>query len=99
MKFTKLTGIVLGLSFSVSLIPGFSVTASAAKVPEYQANTRQMERISRGLIAAKNDSGVYLSWRLLGTESLENQAFDIYKNGKKIKVKMFYTFFLTTICN
>ena len=29
-------------------------------------------------------NGVYLSWRLLGDESLENQAFDIYKNGTKI---------------
>ena len=51
-----------------------------------------MEKLNRGLIAVKTTAdtrgqavnGVYLSWRLLGDESLENQAFDIYKNGTKI---------------
>ena len=69
----------------------FALPANAAEVktPQYQTNTRQL---NRGLIAVKTTAdtrgqavnGVYLSWRLLGDESLENQAFDIYKNGTKI---------------
>ncbi len=51
--------------------------------------TRVMEEIDRGLIAIPknyNDEtkGMYLSWRLLGTESLANTTFDIYKNGQII---------------
>ena len=72
----------------------FALPANAAEVktPQYQTNARQMEKLNRGLIAVKTMAdtrgqavnGVYLSWRLLGDESLENQAFDIYKNGTKI---------------
>lgn len=72
----------------------FALPASAAetKTPKYQTTARQMEKLNRGLIAVKTTAdtqgqavnGVYLSWRLLGDESLENQAFDIYKNGTKI---------------
>ena len=72
----------------------FALPANAAEVktPQYQTNARQMEKLNRGLIAVKTKAdtrgqavnGVYLSWRLLGDESLENQAFDIYKNGTKI---------------
>ena len=75
-------------------IGSFALPANAAEVktPQYQTNTRQMEKLNRGLIAVKTTAdtrgqavnGVYLSWRLLGDESLENQAFDIYKNGTKI---------------
>ena len=72
----------------------FALPANAAEVktPQYQTNARQMEKLNRGLIAVKTTAdtrgqavnGVYLSWRLLGDESLENQAFDIYTNGTKI---------------
>lgn len=75
-------------------IGSFALPANAAEVktPQYQTNARQMEKLNRGLIAVKTTAdtrgqavnGVYLSWRLLGDESLENQAFDIYKNGTKI---------------
>lgn len=51
--------------------------------------TRVMEYIDRGLVAipksySDEDKGMYLSWRLLGTESLANTTFDIYKNGQVI---------------
>ena len=51
--------------------------------------TRQMEKLTRGLIAVKTDEGVYLGWRLLGDEGsvssiLTAPAFDVYKNGTKI---------------
>jgi rhamnogalacturonan endolyase len=85
---------MLSLSVAATMCSGFAVTAQAAeaKTPTYQTTARQMEDLSRGLIAVKTtasdangiEGGVYLSWRLLGTESLENQAFDIYKNDVKI---------------
>lgn len=89
----KLISAVLSLSLAATMCGGFATTASAAaKTPQYQEKARQMEKLNRGLIAVKTETntnngitgGVYLSWRLLGTESLENQAFDIYKNGSKI---------------
>ena len=45
---------------------------------------RVMEKLDRGTVAVKTNDGVYLSWRLLGTESLTNQAFDIYRDSEKI---------------
>lgn len=47
---------------------------------------RIMERLNRGTIAAANDSGVFVSWRLLATDP-ENIAFNVYKNGNKINEK------------
>ncbi len=66
--------------------------AAEDKLPQYQSKERQMEKLSRGLVAIKTSeapangikAGVYLSWRLFGDENLEGQAFDIYRNGKKI---------------
>lgn len=43
-------------------------------------SVRQMEYLTRGTVAVSVSDGVYISWRLLGTESLENQTFDIYRN-------------------
>ncbi|MBQ3427287.1 MAG: Ig-like domain-containing protein [Clostridia bacterium] len=87
----KILSFVLSISMISSLGSGFAVTTveAAAKTPQYQPNARQMEQLGRGLIAVyrtkddrsvmQQDQGVFLSWRLLGTESLENQAFDIYR--------------------
>jgi rhamnogalacturonan endolyase len=46
-------------------------------------NARQMENLDRGLIAMKVDNGVYLSWRMLGTDS-DDISFNIYRNDEKI---------------
>lgn len=69
-----------------------SWSANTTGTPQYHTTARQMESLNRGLIATYRvkdsrsvmENGVYLSWRLLGDESLENQAFDIYRNGTKI---------------
>lgn len=47
---------------------------------------RQMERLNRGLVAVKIDGGVYLSWRMFGTDS-EAIAFNLYRNGTKINTE------------
>lgn len=43
------------------------------------AAQRQMEKLDRGLVAVKVSSGVYLTWRMLGTDD-KNVQFNIYKN-------------------
>ncbi|MDY3972547.1 MAG: Ig-like domain-containing protein [Clostridia bacterium] len=81
----KLISAVLSLSLAATMCGGFATTASAAaKTPQYQEKARHMEELNRGLIAVKTSDGVYLSWRLFGTESLAKQEFDIYRNGTYI---------------
>lgn len=60
----------------------FGVIASAED--SSTAPARIMENLDRGTVAVKTSGGVYLSWRLFGTEDLANQAFDIYRDGTKI---------------
>lgn len=47
------------------------------------STARFMEYLDRGLVAMKTDEGIYLSWRLLGTDDYD-AAFDVYKNGARI---------------
>ena len=45
----------------------------------------QMEKLSRGLVVIPNKStGVFVSWRLLGTEDKENVIFDVLRDGSPI---------------
>lgn len=65
---------------SVASIPVLTSYADTNSTTE----KRVMEKLGRGTVAVKTNGGVYLSWRLLGTESLTNQAFDIYRDSEKI---------------
>lgn len=62
---------------SISVLTSYADTNSTTE-------KRVMEKLDRGTVAVKTNDGVYLSWRLLGTESLTNQAFDIYRDSEKI---------------
>ncbi|MCH5211457.1 MAG: Ig-like domain-containing protein [Oscillospiraceae bacterium] len=86
----------LSAALAASAFAGLTVVPAAAaeaKTPQYQEHARQMEKLNRGLVAVyttadtrgQTVNGVVLSWRLLGDEDLTNQAFDIYRNGTKIK--------------
>ncbi len=47
-----------------------------------------MERLGRGLVALRNDDGVFVQWRLLGTEP-PNTAFNVYRvtdDGEPIRL-------------
>ena len=44
---------------------------------------RIMEKLGRGLVAVKTDSGYFLSWRLFGTEQGSDIAFNVYKGTTK----------------
>ncbi|WP_418041703.1 rhamnogalacturonan lyase [Paenibacillus xylanilyticus] len=47
------------------------------------AGTRQMEFLDRGVVAVKTGTGVFVSWRLLGTEG-SNVSFNVYRDGTKV---------------
>ncbi len=78
------------MSLTVGIVtPNLSDTASAA------SNTRYMEALDRGLVAMKTDSGIYLSWRLLGTEAYST-SFYVYKNNSVIATVSDSTNYLDT---
>ncbi len=57
------------------MLLGILVTSAIAQ--------RQMEALDRGLVAVQTGNGVYISWRLLGTDDPQTQ-FNIYRNGKEL---------------
>lgn len=44
---------------------------------------RQMERLDRGLVAVKTDGGIFLSWRMFGTDP-SSVSFNLYRDGVKV---------------
>ena len=69
------------------IVMSAGITASAAAPAllrtEAAGDVVQMEYLDRGTVAVRTDGGIYLSWRLLGTEAYDT-AFDIYRDGEKI---------------
>ncbi|MCG7215588.1 rhamnogalacturonan lyase [Paenibacillus mucilaginosus] len=51
--------------------------------PEAHAAARQAEKLNRGVVAVPMSSGVFVSWRLLGTED-STVSFNLYRNGTKV---------------
>ena len=60
-------------------------TASPARAEQGStaALQRDAERLDRGPVAAVTDDGVFVSWRLLGDESMDTQ-FVLYRDGERI---------------
>jgi len=60
-------------------------TASPAVAAPSSGTTlqRDAERLDRGAVAAVTDDGVFLSWRLLGDESMDTQ-FVLFRDGERI---------------
>ncbi|WP_457420925.1 rhamnogalacturonan lyase [Roseateles sp. P5_E7] len=50
------------------------------------ADTRQMEKLDRGVVALSTSSGVFVSWRLLGTEPA-GVRFNVYRDGKRVNAE------------
>lgn len=49
----------------------------------YAASARQMESLKRSVVAVKVSNGVFISWRLFGTEP-DNIAFNLYRGSTKV---------------
>nr|WP_276208245.1 cohesin domain-containing protein [Gracilibacillus sp. YIM 98692] len=56
-------------------------TVTAAE--EASTTPYQMEYLERGVVAVNTDDGIFVSWRLLGTES-KDTGFNLYRDGTKI---------------
>lgn len=50
----------------------------------FNAYTRSMEYLDRGVYAVPSDNGIFVSWRLLATEYGEDVSFNIYRNGSLV---------------
>lgn len=89
----KKTGLCLLGSIQIAAVcsPLQAVTANPAGAATGQAQEkRQMEYLDRGLVAVKTDVGVFVSWRLLGTEP-SDISFNLYRNGKKVNNTPIFT--------
>ncbi|MEN8905481.1 MAG: rhamnogalacturonan lyase [Clostridiales bacterium] len=71
---------------SLLVIQLIFTTTSYAKNSNTKVKAKQMENINRSLVAVKTDDGIFVSWRMLGTDN-KNISFDIYRNNKKINSK------------
>jgi rhamnogalacturonan endolyase len=47
------------------------------------ATTRQMENLDRGVVAVKVSNGVFISWRVLGTEAA-SVTYNLYRGSTKV---------------
>lgn len=82
IKKNRIVSSILATVMAASCVCAVPMTTASAAT----RYTRIMEYIDRGLVAIPKSygdetKGMYLSWRLLGTESLTDTRFDIYKNG------------------
>ena len=68
---------------AVMLVSFISVPLYGDTKAEAEQTARQMEYLDRGTVAVKVSGGVYISWRLLGTENYE-QGFDVYRGNQKV---------------
>ncbi|SFE51778.1 rhamnogalacturonan endolyase [Paenibacillus algorifonticola] len=70
---------------SLLVIPAFVVEPKVSA-----AAPRQMEALTRGVVAVKVSGGVFVSWRLLGGEAA-NTGFNVYRNGTKVNSSVITT--------
>jgi rhamnogalacturonan endolyase len=66
--------VIAMLVFTVTVITTLTLNA---------ATKRQMENLDRGLVAVETSDGIFVSWRMLGTESMSD-GFNIYRDSTKL---------------
>lgn len=80
---------LLAGSVNAAVLAKDSTVRKPVEVQTSYAGTRLMESLDRGLAAVKTTDGVFLSWRLSGTEAStatipSSPSFNVYRDGKKI---------------
>ncbi len=70
--------VFLGFLISVMLI-----TCCSFQQGTSAATARQMENLDRGVVAVKVSSGVFISWRVLGTETAD-VTYNLYRDSVKL---------------
>lgn len=79
----KALACVLALGFP--LAAGVA-TAAPNPAPASSQTARQVERLDRGVVAIRSGDGVFVSWRLLGTDPA-GLAFNVYRGGKRLNAE------------
>ena len=72
----------MGYHWNFRTVFASSLLAAGLAVPVFAA-PRQMENLTRGLIASNVGNGMLVSWRLLGTDDPATE-FNLYRDGSKI---------------
>jgi fibronectin type 3 domain-containing protein len=62
---------------------GISDASEALESPITQEKIRRMEKLNRALVAVETEQGIYVGWRMLGTDP-EDVSFDLYRDGGKV---------------
>lgn len=75
-------GLVLGNCLHKAALTTCSVLALGLAATSFAA-PRQMENLSRGLVASNVGKGMLVSWRLLGSDDPKTE-FNLYRDGEKI---------------
>ena len=66
-----------------------TLLSATAVSPAQDTPVSQMEKLDRGLVVLRGQSGGnFLSWRLLGTEDDETTTFDVLYNGNVLKADL-----------
>ena len=65
------------LSIRITLLSGLALCCASATASE-STPPRQMENLARGIVAVKQPGGVYIGWRLFGTDP-DSIAFNLYR--------------------
>lgn len=87
---TTLGALPLAAALGASLLTGAAPAAATGPVPDAPGAPalRQMEHLSRGLVAARSPDGVFLSWRMLGDEP-DGLSWNVYRgDGEADLVKV-----------
>ena len=75
--FKKVVAFLLSLQIGLCFMPIQQQPVIAA------TQQRQMEDLDRGVVAVKVSNGVFVSWRMFGTEP-SSVAYNLYRNGTKV---------------
>src|SRR5690606_4426061 len=62
---------------------GVSERSESIESPISKRKLRQMEKLNRALVAIDTEDGIYIGWKMLGTDP-DDVTFDLYRNGEKI---------------
>jgi hypothetical protein len=75
------------MAFSYKILLLILFSAFGLVLPDLREGTRQMEKLDRGIVAVRTDPGeVFISWRLLGTDS-KKTGFNLYRGKEKLNKK------------
>lgn len=76
-------GLRLSFLLGVCVLTMFLMASAGASEGAGSGLRRQMELLGRGLVAVAVEDGVFLSWRLLGTEPMD-LGFNVYRDGERL---------------